>query len=55
MIELVFMLAFSSCREVKLVGDYLSLLASLDHHLHAANKHQTTLDELVDLVDFTKY
>jgi hypothetical protein len=45
----------SNCRELKLVGDYLTQLASLEHHLHTANKHQTTLNELVDLVDFTKY
>ena len=43
------------CRELKLVGEYLTELASLDHHLHAANKHQTTLNDLIDLVDFTKY
>ena len=42
-------------RELELVGDYLILMASLDHHLYAANKHQRTLDDLVDLVDFSKY
>ncbi len=42
-------------REMKLVGDYWTQLASLEHHLHTHNKHQTTLNELVDLVDFTKY
>ena len=47
--------AVITSRELKLIGEYLTQLASLDHHLHTASKHQTTLDELVDLVDFTKY
>ena len=41
-------------RERELMGHYLVLLASLEHHCHIARNHQHTLDELIDLVDFTK-
>ena len=44
----------SISRERELMGHYLMLLASLEHHLHAARNHQNTLNELVDLVDFSK-
>lgn len=45
---------YGSCRERELMGHYLTLLASLEHHCHIARNHQHTLDELIDLVDFTK-
>ena len=43
-----------SSRELELMGHYLTLLASLEHHLHTAQNHQRTLNELVDLVDLSK-
>ena len=44
----------SSSRERELLGKYLQLLASLEHHTFTAQRHSQILDELVDLVDFSK-
>ena len=43
-----------SNRERELMGRYLQLLASLEHHTFTAQRHSQVLDELVDLVDFSK-
>ena len=45
---------FPRCREKELLGRYLQLLASLEHHSFTAQRHSRVLDELVDLVDFSK-
>ena len=41
-------------RKRELMGRYLQLLASLEHHTFTAQRHSQVLDELVDLVDFSK-
>jgi cation channel sperm-associated protein 1 len=43
-----------SPRKRELMGRYLQLLASLEHHTFTAQRHSQVLDELVDLVDFSK-
>ncbi|CAI8007080.1 Cation channel sperm-associated protein 1 [Geodia barretti] len=43
-----------SPRKRELMGRFLQLLASLEHHTFTAQRHSQVLDELVDLVDFSK-
>ena len=47
-------LHFIACSKLKLLSHYWQILLSLEHHLKLNIDRQRTLNEVIDLVDYTR-